>query len=96
MKSRVTIEIDFEFGKPYFKVVADMESEDLRDQAVREFRQALGFDSNWARVRFHDQYKAGQKLFTIEPIAPSDLTQEVEMMTKAVERMKTYPTPSFK
>lgn len=93
MKSRITIEVDFDNGRPYFKIVADTESEDMRDKAIREFRHVLKYDSSWARVKFDDHHKPGQILFTIEPITPSGLEREVEMMSDTIKRMNSREDP---
>lgn len=88
MKSRITIEVDFDTAKPYIKVVNDKQSDDVRDKLITHFRQMLGHTSSWCRVRFDDtgistNYN-GSILFTIEPITPLDLKSESEMMTEQV------------
>jgi len=92
MKSRITIEVDLDFGKPYIQVLCDTQSDDVRDKLVRAFRERLNYDSYWCRVRFNDLHAPGQKLFEIEPLTPSALHEEIIEMKKVVDKLGT-PCP---
>lgn len=81
MKSRITIEVDFDQNSPYIKIV-EQESDDVRDGLVKAFRQKFGYESNWARIEFNEKNELG-KVLKIYPIGSSeDLILEGERMQK--------------
>lgn len=72
MKSRVTMEFDFDSNEPYLKVVEEL-SPDLRDQMFKRFREMFGYESNLCRVDFttHANNEDGKVVYTIKPLKTS-------------------------
>lgn len=68
MKSRITMEFDFDANEPYIKVVEEL-SPDLRDQMFKRFREMFGYESNLCRVDFttHTHNEDGKVVYTIHP-----------------------------
>ncbi len=86
MTSKITIEIDFDTAVPYIRVIPDNNSDDVRDKLIKEFRYKLGHASSWCRVKFDDTGVSGKPMFTIEPLGPHQLSQEIELMKEVVDR----------
>lgn len=95
MHSKITIEVDLEASTPFFKVIVDKTSEDIRDQLVRKFREKFSCISNWCRAKFDDTAVSGNFMFTIEPIPPHHLPEELKMMKLVVDHMEDNPVPSL-
>jgi hypothetical protein len=96
MRSKLTIEVDFDNGKPYICVVMDRQSTDVRDKAIVAFRNKLGqlgINSEWCRVRFDDHAISGNQMFTIEPIQPHEMKDELELMKSALDRIEVVCEP---
>lgn len=94
MQSRLTIEVDFDNGQPYIKVLNDTTTDDVRDKLVTFFRQRLGHTSAWCRVE-HAQFPATDRtgicIFFIKPIRPEEMEAEAKIMTEQVEMLKAHP-----
>lgn len=85
MTSKITIEIDFDTAVPYIRVLHDRNSDDVRDKMVSQFRQKLGGTSSWCRVRFDDTGISGSPMFTIEPVQPRELPNEITMIQERIK-----------
>lgn len=96
MKSRITIEVDFDNGNPYLKVLNDIESTDVRDKLVSHFRQKLSGISSWCTVRFNDipSHLNQQIFFEIHPLQPKDLKEQAEIMLEQDRLNKKEHTPN--
>jgi hypothetical protein len=96
MKSRITIEVDFDNGQPYIKVVNDTASDDVRDKLVSFFRQRLGYTSSWCKINFPFHSNTGIINFRIDPIRPDELKEQADIMTAQAklndERIETPAT----
>lgn len=86
MKSRITIEIEFEHNAniPYIQVFLSP-SDDVRDKLIKSLTETLGHISSWFKaVDF--QYLEGQTLtYKLFPIRPQHLDVEAKEM---LERFK--------
>jgi len=91
MKSRITIEVDFDNGQPYIKIAEDRNSDDVRDKLITFFRQRLGHTSSWCAVQFFDQSEVGNQLiWRIRPITPEMMERESETMVAQVNMNKKW------
>lgn len=98
MKSKLTIEVDFEDGNSpvirIFKPENEDIHEDVRDKLVSAFLEMFGHTSSWAKVKWLDNgIDSNQKIFQriqITPIPPQDLAQEAEFMKRQVELNKKH------
>lgn len=68
MKSRITMEFDFDLNEPYIKVY-EVYSDDLRDQMFKRFRELFGYESNKCTVEFCTT-EDGSAVYKIRPIKP--------------------------
>jgi hypothetical protein len=85
MKSRITVEVDFDNGNNPVIQIFSQSSTDVRDNLIRAFYQKLG-SSSWCKIYFkhhyfdHEQPENDFKRIIIEPIPESDLRKEAEIM----------------
>lgn len=93
MDSRITIEADLDAGMPYIRVITAKNSDDVRDKLVNRFREKLGHTSAWCRVKFDDTGISGRPMFTIEPVPPSDLENQFELMKEELSRKDRIKYP---
>lgn len=93
MKSKITIEVDFNNGNPYIRVINDKLSDDVRDKLISHFREKLGHISSWCKVSFEDSSESNS-YFRIDPIAPSQLVEESGIMIAQAELLDKHPVQS--
>jgi hypothetical protein len=82
MKSRITIEVDFDNGQPYIKCLNYTDSDDVRDKLLSFFRQKFGGTSSWCKIEFGQFYSDQSTTFFIRPIAPNQLSEESKIMSE--------------
>jgi len=89
MKSRITIEVDFdENNLPVIQVLSES-SDDVRDKLIQSFLQSLQHTSRWCRI----EYIGNRSKFAppmdfdnpihcwhIIPVRPKDIKQEIQLM----------------
>lgn len=75
MKSRITIEVDFDNGnKPV--ILAKLEqSDDVRDKLIQNFTEILGGQSSWCKTMF-----IGDGVLRISPISTNELAEQSSLM----------------
>jgi len=90
MKSRITIEVDFENGNEPTIQIISRNSDDIRDNLIKAFYQKLG-GSSWCKIRFVQDipdetqvtnmgFVEGFKRIFITPIPDEQLKDEAEIM----------------
>ena len=85
MKSRITIEVDYENGRLPVIQILSRGSDDVRDNLIKDFYQILG-SSSWCKIEFkqdvvdHDDYNNGFKRIYISPIPQNQLKKEAVIM----------------
>lgn len=80
MKSRITIEVDFENGnQPVIQILKE-NSDDVRDRLVSNFTQQFG-GSSWCKIKWvtPETHDGSQAIF-ISPIRPEEFKEQSEMM----------------
>lgn len=90
MKSKITVEIDFDNGNRPVIQVHERNSDDVRDRLIDAVFQALGHHSRWFRVEFkHNTMTDGEagNLWHLVPIDPSEYPEEIKLM---IAHAKTY------
>lgn len=101
MKSRITIEVDFENGNmPVIQILA-RKSDDVRDNLVSAFLQSLQHSSRWCKILYNgnfgvwdsstDQTRHEVHKWTISPMTPSELPEEMKLMEGVFDRWKNLP-----
>lgn len=89
MKSRITIEVDFDNGNEPTIQILSKNSEDVRDNLIKSFYQKLG-SSSWCKIVFSQHHfdpifpEHDFKRIFITPIAEQDLKKEAEIMLEQV------------
>lgn len=90
MKSRITIEIDFnENNRPFIQISNDVLSNDVRDKLVTAFRQSLQAESRWCRIEFpaymqsQDSSVVGMAIYPLTPLELGKHAQIMEDVYKA-------------
>lgn len=95
MKSRITIEVDFENGNEPIIQIVSRHSDDVRDNLIKAFYQKLG-GSSWCRIVFGshmtdpDQPDRDIKRIKISPIPSSDLRKESAIMLEQARVEEEY------
>ena len=86
MKSRITIEVDFERDNQPVILATIKHSDDVRDKLLRSFIEALGGTSNWCRIDL-DHYNVdtlqperNYACWRIAPITPPALQWQASHM----------------
>lgn len=83
MKSKITVEIDFENGNRPVIQVHERNSDDVRDKLIDSVFQQLAHHSRWFRVEFkHNTMIDGDvgNLWHLIPITPEEYEQEIKLM----------------
>lgn len=75
MKSRITIEIDFDNQRKPFIQILQRNSDDVRDRLVSDFLELLGHESSMCSIDYIGEYDSGDdkesfKKWAISPIEP--------------------------
>lgn len=85
MTSRITIEVDFENNnQPMIRIIEDRASDDVRDKLLGAFRQKIGYDGSWLKIKFINDLMLddGKRRYNIYPIAPEELEAESVAMAE--------------
>lgn len=89
MKSRITIEVDFENNNNPVLQVINTPSDDVRDSLVSVFIQRLcaGTISRWLRIEYKGERRPNPQevghVYHIIPITDTELPQEMALMQAA-------------
>lgn len=91
MKSRITIEVDFDNNTPVIQIDKKW-SEDVRDKILNEFFKKLGYSSSWFRLlSIYTNDEA--EMWHIIPIQPKELPEQSELIQ---ERLRSGETVQSK
>lgn len=95
MKSRITIEVNFEEGNLPVIQVLSQQSDDVRDKLISSFLQSLQHTSRWCKII----YMGNRSVFGepeasrnpvhswhIIPIRPNEIEEEMSLMKSVVEQ----------
>lgn len=84
MKSRITIDVDFENGNQPIIQIVSKKSDDVRDNLIQSFYQTLR-GSSWCNIKFvqdimdEDPERAFKRIY-ITPIPEDNLKEQAEIM----------------
>jgi hypothetical protein len=80
MKSRITIEVDFENGNQSIIQIQQHLSDDVRDKLLASFTQQFG-GSSWCQIKWQPKHSMDEPTFiNITPINPLQLKDQAEIM----------------
>lgn len=95
MKSRISIEVDFENGNtPIIQILRAFpehgsEQEDVRDKLVHAFCRSLEYTSSWAKFEFMQNHTVNGvtefQRIKITTVTPKQLNDEALLMMKQAE-----------
>ena len=95
MKSRITIEVNFEEGNLPVIQILNTHSDDVRDKLISSFLQSLQHTSRWCKIiymgdesHFHPNFNDGLAIhrWHIVPITPSQIPEEMKLMDATIEK----------
>lgn len=100
MKSKISIEIDYENGNQPVIQIMSRKSDDIRDNLIQSFYQKLQ-GSCWCKIMFRQDipdetimttggFVEGFKRIFITPIAEEDLKMEADIMLEQVRVRREY------
>jgi hypothetical protein len=93
MKSRITVEIDFDNNNRPVIQIHERESDDVRDRLISAVFEKLGHHSRWFRVEFknntmNDGDTSPGSIWHLTPISPDEYEQEIKLMTAHKETLE--------
>jgi len=94
MKSKITIEVDFENGNRPVIQVLSRQSDDVRDNLISSFLQSLGHTSRWAAFKYKGEqgvsYPGSETnnahCWIITPLTPAELPEEIKLMEAVIHQ----------
>lgn len=92
MRSKITIEVDFENNNRPVLQILSRNSDDVRDRLISSFIQGLNHTSRWCTIAYMGNFEEGQEQthrWHIVPIKPSELETESNLMKATVEYIET-------
>ena len=96
MKSRISIEVDFENNNLPVIQILRQDSTDVRDRLVSAFLQSLQHTSRWCKITFvgsTDRMPDGScDQWKISPITPKDIESEIQLMQAEFQRLQSMTT----
>jgi hypothetical protein len=90
MKSRITIEVDFDNGNQPIIQILKTNSDDVRDKLVQSFTEQVGC-SSWLQIKWVGGCTSAEpnspmfERIHISPIKPENLKEQGEIMIKQAE-----------
>jgi hypothetical protein len=87
MKSRITIEVDFDNSNLPVIQILSQNSDDVRDGLIKSFLQSLQHSSRWCRIVYcgpastFEESTVNKERWRIEPIKPDEIQGEIKLMT---------------
>lgn len=98
MKSKITVEVDFNNNNLPVLRILQSDSDDVRDKLVSSFLQSLGHTSRWAVIAYDGEvgvsYPGSDQThrWFIRPITPQEIESEISLM-QAVLRKDDVAAP---
>lgn len=80
MKSRITIEVDFENGNQPTIVVNLQKSDDVRDKLLQSFIDKFAHQRSWCQAHYMGE-SGGSMRYNIIAIEPKDFVEQGKLMT---------------
>jgi hypothetical protein len=95
MKSRITIEVDFDNNNSPIIQILKADSDDVRDKLVSHFTEQLG-GSSWCKIKWNGGYTDADlttPVFSrihISPIRPEQFKEQATIMLEQAELNKNF------
>lgn len=89
MKSRITIEVDFDNGnQPIIQILHPIDSDDVRDKLISQFLQPMSHGSNWLIIEPQKKHRDGEARIFIRPVTPDKLREQAKIMVETADMIK--------
>lgn len=93
MKSRITIEVDFENGNLPVIQILRKDSDDVRDKLISSFLQSFQHSSRWIKIEYGGEFtQHGEEgdvhKWILKPLSPTELTNEIKLMESLLSTTK--------
>ncbi len=93
MKSRITIEVDFENANEPVIQILQNSSDDVRDSLISQFLQGREHLSRWLKIQFKGNRSDGEifhnfgtnNVYHISIVKPKDIEEEIKLMQAALK-----------
>lgn len=92
MKSRITIEVDFDNNNLPVIEVLSQDSDDVRDRLIKSFLQSLQHTSRWCKIIYcgeastFDDATVNKQRWRIAPITPKEIKDEIKLMEATIKK----------
>jgi hypothetical protein len=80
MKSRITIEVDFDKNNQPVIQVIRRPSDDTRDSLLGNFFEQAGYSSRWIRVEYKGEATDSGRRYHLSFVKPEQIVEEIELM----------------
>lgn len=93
MKSRITIEVDFDNGNaPYIRLIVDRSSDDVRDKLLRAFLEKLGHESVFGKIVCKSDAPTEENVqrWGIYPIPAEKIQEELSSLPEIISDRILY------
>jgi hypothetical protein len=98
MKSRITIEVNFEEGNLPIIQIMSQQSDDVRDKLIQQFLQSLQHTSRWCKILYMGNRSVyNPKVAEIDhthswhivPLRPNEIKEEIALMQSVLDADKS-------
>jgi len=91
MRSKITIEVDFENGNQPVIQILSRHSDDVRDRLISSFIENLKHVSRWCTIEYMGGFEEGQERthrWHIIPVKEEGIPSEIKLMGAVINRSK--------
>ena len=94
MKSKITIEVDFDNNNLPVIQILSQDSDDVRDRLIKSFLQSLQHTSRWCKITYcgeastFEDATVNKQRWRISPITPNELGSEIQLMQAELKCLK--------
>lgn len=92
MKSKITIELDFDKNIPYIRFLTNKVSDDVRDKIAKYFFEKLGHTSSWCKIEWPSLtgFQEDENIMHIYPVTPQELREQAEIMLSQAKLIEKH------
>jgi len=94
MKSRISIEVDFDDNNLPVIQVLSQDSDDVRDRLLKAFLQSLQHTSRWCKIIYigeaatFEDGTVNKERWHIKPLVPNEIEKEIKLMQAVLKESK--------
>lgn len=102
MKSKITIEVDFENGNLPTIQILSRDSDDVRDKLIKAFLQSFQHTSRWCKMIYMGNFGTYDQInevampnechkYLVVPVTPNELAEEIKLMQATLKELGRTP-----